>query len=36
MRINRFTVAAVAGLERDRLTFIDLATMIADWLRTNR
>ena len=30
------TLCAVAGLEPDRLTFIDLATMITDWLRTNR
>jgi len=30
------TLCAVAGLEPDRLTFIDLATMITDWLRSNR
>jgi hypothetical protein len=30
------SICAEAGLEPDRLTFIDLSTLIADWLRTNR
>lgn len=30
------TLCAVAGLEPERLTFIDLSTLITDWLRTNR
>jgi hypothetical protein len=29
-------ICAEEGLEADRLTFIDLSTLIADWLRTNR
>lgn len=29
-------ICAEAGLEPDRLTFIDLSTLVADWLRTNR
>lgn len=29
-------ICAEAGLEADRLTFIDLSTLITDWLRTNR
>jgi hypothetical protein len=30
------SICAEAGLEPDRLTFIDLSTLITDWLRTNR
>jgi hypothetical protein len=30
------SICAEAGLEPDRLTFIDLSTLIGDWLRTNR
>jgi hypothetical protein len=29
-------ICAEVGLEPDRLTFIDLSTLITDWLRTNR
>jgi hypothetical protein len=33
---DELPICAEAGLEPDRLTFIDLSTLIADWLRTNR
>ncbi len=29
-------ICAEEGLEADRLTFIDISTLITDWLRTNR
>lgn len=40
-RYHRFqvdlpTICREAGLETDRLTFIDLSTVVTDWLRANR
>ena len=35
-QIDLPAVCAEEGLEPDKLTFIDLSTLVADWLRTNR